>query len=30
VLLSIVYAHPFRAPEDLRGGKFHLSLRTIR
>jgi len=30
VLLSIVYAHPLRAPEDLRGGKFHLSLRTIR
>jgi hypothetical protein len=30
VLLSAVYAHPVRAPGELRGGKFHLSIRTIR
>jgi hypothetical protein len=30
VLLSAVYARPVRAPGDLRGGKFHLSIRTIR
>ena len=30
VLLSAVYARPVRAPGDLRGGKIHLSIRTIR
>lgn len=30
VLLSAVYARPVRAPSDLRGGKVHLSIRTIR
>ena len=30
VLLSVVYAHTVKAPEDLRGGKYHLSIRTIR
>jgi hypothetical protein len=30
VLLSAVYAKPARAPGDLRGGKVHLSIRTIR
>ena len=30
VLLSAVYAKPVQAPEGLRGGRFQLSLRTVR
>jgi hypothetical protein len=30
VLLSAVYAHTVRAPDGLSGGKYHLSIRTIR
>ncbi|PYQ60474.1 MAG: hypothetical protein DMF58_08045, partial [Acidobacteria bacterium] len=30
VLLSVIYAHTIRAPEDLRGGKVRVSIRTIR
>ena len=30
VLLSAVYAHTVRAPTGLSGGKYHLSIRTIR
>ena len=30
VLLSLIYAHTIRAPEELRGGKTRVSIRTIR
>jgi len=26
----VIYAHTIRAPEDLRGGKVRVSIRTIR